>query len=222
MGNTSYQYHIIYQTENLINGKIYIGSHKTNDINDGYLGSGDRLKYAIRKYGKANFKRTVLFFLGTSEAMYAKERELVNEEFVKRDDTYNIIVGGTGGRTFLNGTYRHSKETLQKMRDAKIGMKSRWKNTYNVFNPTTGKTKRIPREELEKWISDGWLRGTYFSEGVLKKLSDGSKAKVPFKHTEESRKKLSAAAKGKPTWNKGKKGCQVAWNKGLRKSKSNG
>ena len=33
------------------NGKIYIGVHKTEDMNDGYMGSGKVLKRAIEKYG---------------------------------------------------------------------------------------------------------------------------------------------------------------------------
>ena len=35
---------IIYETKNLKNGKIYIGMHETDNLNDGYLGSGKHLK----------------------------------------------------------------------------------------------------------------------------------------------------------------------------------
>ena len=50
-------YFILYKTTNLINGKSYIGIHKTNNLNDGYLGSGFAITEAIEKYGKDNFKR---------------------------------------------------------------------------------------------------------------------------------------------------------------------
>lgn len=33
-----YKFHIIYKTTNLINGKIYVGLHSTDNVDDGYLG----------------------------------------------------------------------------------------------------------------------------------------------------------------------------------------
>lgn len=43
---------IIYQTTNLINGKIYIGQHEcSTDEFDGYFGSGMYLQRAIKKEG---------------------------------------------------------------------------------------------------------------------------------------------------------------------------
>jgi dissimilatory sulfite reductase (desulfoviridin) alpha/beta subunit len=89
-------YYTVYQTTNQINDKIYIGVHKTENPNDSYLGSNRILKDAIKKYGKENFTKEVLFVFDNEESMWAKEKELVNEDFVSRKDTYNIGQGGEG------------------------------------------------------------------------------------------------------------------------------
>lgn len=88
----------IYKTTNLVNGKIYIGYHASNNIEkDTYLGSGHLLKRAIEKHGKKNFKREILFEFDSQEEATTKEREIVNEEFIEREDTYNLCLGGFGG-----------------------------------------------------------------------------------------------------------------------------
>ena len=77
-----------------MNNKIYIGLHRTENINDSYLGSGFILNKAIKKYGRNNFKKEVLFDFNNIQQMIDKEIELVNEEFIERTDTYNLITGG--------------------------------------------------------------------------------------------------------------------------------
>ena len=37
----------IYKITNLVNGKMYIGKHQTDNIDDNYFGSGKILKYAL-------------------------------------------------------------------------------------------------------------------------------------------------------------------------------
>lgn len=43
-------YFYIYEVTNLVNGKTYIGQHITDDLEDGYLGSGKALKAAIKDF----------------------------------------------------------------------------------------------------------------------------------------------------------------------------
>lgn len=90
-------YYIIYQTTNLINNKRYIGYHSTDNLDDGYLGSGKILKQSIEKNGVDNFKREILYVFPSKHEALQKEKELVNEDFVQREDTYNMKVGGEGG-----------------------------------------------------------------------------------------------------------------------------
>lgn len=93
--------YIVYKTTNKLNGKVYVGVHRTNpDIFDGYLGCGAVMSKsntikskgrpdkgigaAIKKYGPENFIRETLFeYPDTEEGCaqaYAKEAEIVNIE----------------------------------------------------------------------------------------------------------------------------------------------
>lgn len=101
--------YIIYITTNQINKKIYIGIHKTDTpyLFDNYLGcgvyvnspksymnGGTLFQNAVKKYGPKQFKRKTLKVFDTLEDALLFEADLVNEEFIKRTDTYNMILGG--------------------------------------------------------------------------------------------------------------------------------
>lgn len=97
MINNCMAYYIIYKVTNKINGKIYIGCHKTEDLNDGYMGSGKYLTHSINKHGIENFDKEILFVYDNPDEMYAKEAEIVNEDFLAEENTYNLKLGGSGG-----------------------------------------------------------------------------------------------------------------------------
>lgn len=96
------KYYTIYRIANLVNGSIYVGQHITNNLDDGYMGSSTVLKNAINKHGIKNFKKDILHVFDNFEDMDKKEKEIVNSEFLKRKDVYNINEGGTGGFYHLN------------------------------------------------------------------------------------------------------------------------
>jgi len=95
-------YYTIYKITNQIDGKIYIGSHKTKDLNDSYMGSGKYLKHAIEKHGIENFTKDILFVFDTPEEMYAKEADIVKDDFLALENTYNLKTGGFGGFDYIN------------------------------------------------------------------------------------------------------------------------
>jgi hypothetical protein len=95
--NKEKKYHFIYKTTNLLNGKYYVGMHSTSNMKDGYLGSGTRLRRAIRKYGKENFRLEILEFFDSREALVLREKELVNEALLKDEMCMNLKPGGSGG-----------------------------------------------------------------------------------------------------------------------------
>ena len=104
--------YLVYLTTCTANNKIYIGVHKTEDPDkfDGYIGCGvyttspitykkskTPFQYAVNKYGVKAFKRVVISIFETKEEAYKLESILVDEKFVKREDTYNVQLGGEGG-----------------------------------------------------------------------------------------------------------------------------
>lgn len=103
-------HYLIYKITNLINNKIYIGKHKTMYKDDDYMGSGNLIKMAIKKYGIENFKKDILYELQTEFEMNEKEIEIVNEEFVRLHSNYNLMPGGQGGNTISS----YSPEELVK------------------------------------------------------------------------------------------------------------
>ena len=168
-------HYVIYQITNLVNGKIYIGKHKTENLDDGYMGSGTLLKRAIQKYGIENFKKEILFECSSDEELFNKERELVNEDFVARDDKYNLKVGGDGGFDYINKNNLSNiasncslggKENARLMREDKSyrelvskrisnGLKRVWKDNPNLFrNFHCDWTGRHHSEETKKKIGE--------------------------------------------------------------------
>ena len=161
----------IYQIKNKINGKIYIGKHQTENLDDGYFGSGIALREALKKYGKDNFLKEILFVFDSEEEMNAKERELITEDFVKRKDTYNLGVGGEGGPHFKGKS--HSKESIAKRTESRKGL--------------------VLSEEARQKISES-NRRRIISDETRKKLAEKARLR---KQTDETKKKLSEIAKKK-------------------------
>ena len=160
-------YGFIYITTNLINGKQYIGQHK-GDGNDNYLGSGDEIKLAIKKYGKKNFKREIICFAKTKQELDELEKYYIDfYNAVEDDNFYNIAYGGNVNPHYGkdNGMYgkQHTEEAKQKMRD------NHWTKTYDGEYYCKSDEFKCKMSNVTK----GELNGMYGK-----------------KHTEESKQKM--------------------------------
>ena len=73
------KYHYVYEIVNSVNGKLYYGVHSTDDLDDGYLGSGSVIGHAKRKYGKENFAIEILAFYDDRTQAGKAETRLLQE-----------------------------------------------------------------------------------------------------------------------------------------------
>jgi group I intron endonuclease len=102
-------YGYIYLTINKINGKRYIGQHKSKDWDNNYIGSGVYLKRAIQKYGIENFTCFPLAWVWDKEELNNLEIEYI--AYYKPE--YNLTKGGDGGWEYANKF--HTEETRKKL-----------------------------------------------------------------------------------------------------------
>ena len=162
-------HYTIYKVTNKMTGKTYIGSHKTKNLDDGYMGSGKYLKRAIEKYGIENFHKEILFVYDNPEAMYKKEKELVNKDFLTEENTYNLKVGGFGGFDYIN---QQSKNIYGN--NGKLG--------YGGENLKIG-WNRVLLEKEKKKIS-ATLKEKYACGALIPSF-------LNKKHNEETKRKIS-------------------------------
>jgi hypothetical protein len=116
-------YFIIYKTTCLETNKYYVGMHKTNNLQDGYLGSGKLLKRSLNKYGKENHVFEILEYLNDLESLIKRETEIVNETLLSDKMCMNLKVGGTGG--FMNEEHRKKAQAAGGRAMVKIAIKAR-------------------------------------------------------------------------------------------------
>jgi hypothetical protein len=167
----------------LINGKKYAGSHKTENINDGYIGSGRYFLKAIKKYGKGNFKREILETCETIKDARGLEEKYIIQYNTLIPSGYNLApLGGLG----FNGA-SPSLETIEKIKNKQKGIT---KINYYIkkYGEDNGKIKYF---EWQKLILEK-IKGRKHSEET-KRLMREKCASL----NEEVKIKISKANKGK-------------------------
>ena len=207
-------YHLIYQVTNKKNGKVYVGKHSTKDPYDSYLGTGKLIIRAVKRYKPENFTKELLFCFVDEKEAYLKEAEIVTQEFVDRDDTYNVITGGYG---FSSEDVRgekspwygkhHKQETKDKISSARKGKYAGEKNPMYEKHHTqeskdkmskSHKGKQLKQETKDKISKansgeNNPNYGKHLSQETKDKMSKSHKGK---KLTQETKDKMSKSRKG--------------------------
>lgn len=106
-------FYYIYKITNINTQKIYIGSHQTSNLEDGYFGSGIYLKRSIAKYGIEHFKKEILEFCSSREKMHIRETEIL--QLTQHDDTYNLKHCALGGNTRAKYTAEQKTAYIKKL-----------------------------------------------------------------------------------------------------------
>lgn len=146
-----HKYHYCYKITNMKNNKYYYGIHSTNNINDGYMGSGKLLKTAIKKYGIENFKKEIIKFFNTLEELSEFEKEIVNEKMIKDPNCYNLVKGG----------YFLSDEDILNLKTTMSNIQRGEKNSQygTCWVTKDNKSIKINKSELEIYEKLGWTLG---------------------------------------------------------------
>ncbi len=192
-------YGYIYLIVNKQNGHTYVGkrrSHlKKNWQNDGYMGSGTALHNAKEKYGIENFEKFLICYTGSEKDACEKEKFWIAEYRRRGKAEYNIQKGGQG-----DGSYRKGK-SYEVLFGEERAEELKSKLSYSHKGQT-------PWNKGAKGEVVAWNKGLETPEEVKEKQSQAKKER-PVKYwegktfSEEHRKKLSEAHKGKSPSNKG-------------------
>jgi hypothetical protein len=193
------KFHYIYKITRE-DGKYYIGLHSTNNLDDGYFGSGQMLWHSIKKYGKDKHKKTILEFLPSRHHLKSREAELVNSNTLLDPLCMNLRIGGGASATDMGKSSREKISEAQKRRDPstrkhseetkrKIALSNRKpKDPLAVRRSVDSKLSKLTPEIRAKL---GGNRGKTMSDEQKTKISVGVRASI----TPEIRSAASTRAK---------------------------
>ena len=174
------KYHYIYKITRF-DGKYYIGMHSTDNLDDGYFGSGKLITRSIKKHGIEKHRKEILEFVESRISLKERERELVNEEIINDPLCMNLKLGGSGGshgkeaEIWARPGY---KEKLAKSQS--VGQLLKWSDAAH-------------QEKMSKIRRDQWLSEEYRIKMADRTLSSGMLGK---QHTEATRSKMSLSGRG--------------------------
>lgn len=207
------KFHYIYKITRF-DGMFYIGLHSTDNLEDGYFGSGQRLWKSIRYHGKDKHTKEILEFLPSRELLIEREKEIINAEFLTNVLVLNLALGG-GGDTHNENTPERISAKLKEVwadldkRDAMSEKVAEWwtpekrftqselkkkqhEDSIVLANISAGTTAALARPEVKQNMSSAkaknWLDPEYRANQIA--------AQNLGKQTEEFSRKQSDAKLG--------------------------
>ena len=171
--------HYIYKTTCNVTKRYYIGMHSTNNLEDGYLGSGKRLRYSIRKYGKENHIKEILEFLPTREELVIREKKIITEELLNDSNCMNLCVGGQGGFISIEGT-KKGRRITDEILEKKYGKDFRKIVSKNYQNSLSEEKRKENGEKIkirlkEIGFNHSNFKGKKHTPETIKKMKESKK-----------------------------------------------
>ena len=217
-------YYLLYEICNKVNGKVYVGKHTTKHLADKYFGSGVDLRRDMTIYGPENFEMKILCYLNNQEELDLLERLVVDADFCAREDTYNIHTGGAnpvfsntdnpmhGVKSPMAGRSRDDLKGVPLDADHRANIAAGLRAWYAANPAYAPWNKGMKRPRLfydvicKKVVSMGesdWNAVVDKSQYISITNRDLKAACTGFTVSDETRRKQSAAAKGRRWWNDG-------------------
>lgn len=145
-------YGYVYLITNLVNGKKYIGQHRSSSFDQSYWGSGKLLRSAYKKYPEdSQWSREVLEECDSKESLNEREKFWISYyNAVNSSQFYNITPGGDNFNPYLGLPPEEYERVSQKISDSQTG--TRWMNDGSV-------EVRVKEDKFEEFISKGFSFG---------------------------------------------------------------
>ena len=151
-------------------GYYYLGQHKTNNLDDGYKGSGTKLQEYYKQYPK-DYTLTILEFYSNKTELNIAEQKLIGDLWKTDPYCLNLTTGGsTGGWDHCIGKHL-SEEHKRKISEAELGRKLSEETKRKVSESKRGKPT--------------WNKGKKLSEDHKRKVAEsmiGNKSPIKGKH----------------------------------------
>lgn len=172
---------ITYKITCNITGKYYIGSHKTDNIDDGYMGSGRFIRQSIMQYGVENHTKEILGVFDTREESLELEHRLVKEKRqLEREQCLNASSGGFSF-DYVNATGKNVYDRTPEQWERQLSLLKSAREKQALMESTIPgyKDKRLAKISATKKEYYKTHPGSFYGK----------------KHSEESKQKMRDSAK---------------------------